>query len=88
MGAQGWEGHNRSGKTSALDWGKNYLTNLEPNAVIFTRGDNDTFPLWYVQEVEEYRTDVRVANFMLSSGYWYVHQMARKTYDSENCLSH
>lgn len=83
MGAQGWEGHNRSGKTSALDWGKNYLTNLEPNAVIFTRGDNDTFPLWYVQEVEEYRTDVRVANFMLSSGYWYVHQMARKTYDSE-----
>ena len=83
MLAQGWEGHNRSGKTSALDWGKNYLTNLPENAVIFTRGDNDTFPLWYVQEVEGYRTDVRVCNFMLSSGYWYVHQMGRKIYESE-----
>lgn len=83
MAAQGWEGHNRSGKTSALDWGKNYLTELPENAVIFTRGDNDTFPLWYVQEVEGYRTDVRVCNFMLSSGYWYVHQMGRKIYDSE-----
>ena len=83
MAAQGWEGHNRSGKTSALDWGKNYLTNLPENAVIFTRGDNDTFPLWYVQEVEGYRTDVRVCNFMLSSGYWYVHQMGRKIYESE-----
>lgn len=83
MVAQGWEGHNRSGKTSALDWGKNYLTALPENAVIFTRGDNDTFPLWYVQEVEGYRTDVRVCNFMLSSGYWYVHQMGRKIYESE-----
>lgn len=83
MAAQGWEGHNRSGKTSALDWGKNYLTALPDNAVIVTRGDNDTFPLWYVQEVEGYRTDVRVCNFMLSSGYWYVHQMGRKIYDSE-----
>ena len=83
MAAQGWEGHNRAGKTSALDWGKNYLTELPENAVIFTRGDNDTFPLWYVQEVEGYRTDVRVCNFMLSSGYWYVHQMGRKIYKSE-----
>jgi len=83
MAAQGWEAHDRSGKTSALDWGKNYLTNLPENAVIVTRGDNDTFPLWYVQEVEGYRTDVRVCNFMLSSGYWYVHQMGRKIYKSE-----
>jgi hypothetical protein len=83
MAAQGWESHNRSGKTAALDWGKNYLVNLPENAVIVTRGDNDTFPLWYVQEVEGYRTDVRVCNFMLSSGYWYVHQMGRKTYKSE-----
>lgn len=83
MAAQGWEGHDRSGKTSALDWGKNYLSALPQNAVIFTRGDNDTFPLWYVQEVEGYRTDVRVCNFMLSSGYWYVHQMGRKIYESE-----
>ena len=83
MAAQGWEGHNRSGKTSALDWGKNYLMALPENSVIFTRGDNDTFPLWYVQEVEGYRTDVRVCNFMLSGGYWYVHQMGRKIYNSE-----
>ena len=83
MAGQGWESHNRSGKTAALDWGKNYLVNLPENAVIVTRGDNDTFPLWYVQEVEGYRTDVRVCNFMLSSGYWYVHQMGRKTYKSE-----
>lgn len=83
MGAQGWEEHNRSGKTSALDWAKNYLAQLPPNSVIFTRGDNDTFPLWYVQEVEGYRTDVRVVNYMLSQGYWYVHQMGRKVYDSE-----
>jgi hypothetical protein len=83
MAASGWEGHNRSNKTAALDWGKNYLKNLPENAVIVTRGDNDTFPLWYVQEVEGYRTDVRVCNYMLSSGYWYVHQMGRKQYESE-----
>ena len=83
MAASGWDGHNRSNKTAALDWGKNYLKNLPENAVIFTRGDNDTFPLWYVQEVEGYRTDVRVCNYMLSSGYWYVHQMGRKQYESE-----
>ncbi len=83
MAASGWEGHNRSNKTAALDWGKNYLKNLPKNAVIFTRGDNDTFPLWYVQEVEGYRTDVRVCNYMLSSGYWYVHQMGRKQYESD-----
>lgn len=83
MAASGWDGHNRSNKTAALDWGKNYLKNLPENAVIFTRGDNDTFPLWYVQEVEGYRTDVRVCNYMLSSGYWYVHQMGRKQYESD-----
>lgn len=83
MAANGWELHDRSGKTSALDWGKNYLRDLPENAVIFTRGDNDTFPLWYVQEVEGFRTDVRVCNYMLASGYWYVHQMGRKQYESE-----
>ncbi|MBR5631454.1 MAG: DUF2723 domain-containing protein [Bacteroidales bacterium] len=83
LAANGWEEHNRSGKTSARDWAKNYLAQLPPNAVIFTRGDNDTFPLWYVQEVEGFRTDVRVCNYMLSGGYWYVHQMGRKVYESE-----
>ncbi|MBP5345783.1 MAG: hypothetical protein J6Y99_06195, partial [Bacteroidales bacterium] len=83
LAANGWEEHNRSGKTSARDWAKNYLAQLPPNSVIFTRGDNDTFPLWYVQEVEGFRTDVRVCNYMLSGGYWYVHQMGRKVYESE-----
>ena len=83
MASEGWEGHNRGGKTSAHDWAKNYLAQLPPNAVIFTRGDNDTFPLWYIQEVEGFRTDVRVVNYMLSAGYWYAHQMGRKVYDSE-----
>ncbi len=83
MASEGWEEHNRGGKTSAHDWAENYLSQLPPNSVIFTRGDNDTFPLWYIQEVEGFRTDVRVVNYMLSSGYWYAHQMARKVYDSE-----
>ena len=83
MASQGWDEHNRGGKTSAHDWAKNYLAQLPPNSVIFTRGDNDTFPLWYIQEVEGFRTDVRVVNYMLSSGYWYAHQMGRKVYDSE-----
>ncbi len=83
MASEGWSEHNRGGKTSAHDWAKNYLAQLPPNAVIFTRGDNDTFPLWYIQEVEGFRTDVRVVNYMLSSGYWYAHQMGRKVYDSE-----
>ena len=83
MAAQGWDEHNRGGKTSAHDWAVNYLAQLPPNAVIFTRGDNDTFPLWYIQEVEGFRTDVRVVNYMLSGGYWYAHQMGRKVYDSE-----
>ena len=83
LASNGWEEHNRAGKTSARDWARNYLAQLPPNSVIFTRGDNDTFPLWYVQEVEGFRTDVRVCNYMLSSGYWYVHQMGRKVYESE-----
>ena len=83
LASQGWDEHNRDGKTSARDWARMYLAQLPPNAVIFTRGDNDTFPLWYIQEVEGFRTDVRVVNYMLSSGYWYAHQMGRKVYDSE-----
>lgn len=83
LASQGWDEHNRGGKTSAHDWAEMYLAQLPPNAVIFTRGDNDTFPLWYIQEVEGFRTDVRVVNYMLSGGYWYAHQMGRKVYDSE-----
>lgn len=83
MLASGWELHSRSKKTSALDWAKVYLNSCAPNAVIFANGDNDTFPLWYAQEVEGIRTDVRVVNYMLSGGAWYCHQMGRKVYESE-----
>ncbi len=83
MAEQGWDSHDRSGKYAASDFAKMYLDSCEPNAILFTNGDNDTFPLWYVQEVENYRTDVRVVNYMLSSGDWYVSQMGRKTYDSD-----
>ena len=83
MAQQGWESHNRSGKYAARDFARMYLESCEPNAILFTNGDNDTFPLWYVQEVEGIRTDVRVVNYMLSSGDWYVDQMFRKVYDSD-----
>lgn len=83
MASEGWEGHDRSGRYAARDFAKSYMTGCAPNAVIFTNGDNDTFPLWYVQEVENFRTDMRVVNYMLASGDWYVHQMGKKVYASE-----
>ncbi len=83
MASEGWDDHNRSGRTTAHDFAYNYLSSCEPNAVLFVNGDNDTFPLWYIQEVEGFRTDVRVVNYMLSSGSWYVHQLSRKIYNSE-----
>lgn len=83
MASQGWDDHNRSGKYAARDFAANYLNSCAPNAILITNGDNDTFPLWYAQEVEGIRTDVRVVNFMLASGDWYVHQMMKKVYDSE-----
>lgn len=83
MASEGWEGHDRSGRYAARDFAKTYMTGCAPNSIIFTNGDNDTFPLWYVQEVENFRTDMRVVNYMLASGDWYVHQMAKKVYESE-----
>ncbi len=83
MAQQGWESHDRSGKYAARDFARMYLESCEPNAILFTNGDNDTFPLWYAQEVEGIRTDVRVVNYMLSSGEWYVDQMFRKVYESD-----
>jgi len=83
MAAENWDDHNRSNKYAARDFAANYLNSCDPNAILITNGDNDTFPLWYAQEVEGLRTDIRVVNYMLSSGDWYVHQLARKIYDSE-----
>lgn len=83
MAAENWDDHDRSDKYAARDFAHNYLNSCAPNAVLITNGDNDTFPLWYAQEVEGVRTDIRVVNYMLSSGDWYVHQLARKIYDSE-----
>ena len=83
MGSQNWDDHDRSGRYLARDVAFNYLNTCAPNAIIFTGGDNDTFPLWYAQEVEGVRTDVRVCNLMLLNTDWYIDQMKYKAYTSE-----
>lgn len=83
MGFQNWDDHDRSSKTTALDLAHNYLESCLPNAILFTNGDNDTFPLWYYQEVEGKRTDVRVCNLSLLGTDWYSEQMTYKVYNSE-----
>jgi hypothetical protein len=82
MAKEGWNDHDRSNKYITRDFAHNYLIGCDPEAVLITFGDNDTFSLWYIQDVEDVRTDVRVANHMLASGDWYVHQLARKVNDS------
>ena len=84
MVSQTWDDHDRSGRYTCSDFGKNYLNTLpeEGNPIIFTNGDNDTFPLWYNQEVEEYRTDARVCNLSYLQTDWYIDQMKRDAYNS------
>ncbi|HZL10410.1 MAG TPA: DUF2723 domain-containing protein [Prolixibacteraceae bacterium] len=83
MGAENWDDHDRSNRYTARDFGANYLNTCAPNAIIFTNGDNDTFPLWYNQEVEGVRKDMRVCNLSYFQTDWYIDQMKRKAYDSE-----
>lgn len=83
MGAQNWDDHDRSGRYLARDVASNYLNTCAPDAILFTGGDNDTFPLWYAQEVEGLRTDVRVCNLMLMNTDWYIDQMKKKAYESD-----
>ena len=82
MVGQTWDDHDRSGRYPARDFGMNYLSSVAPNGIIFTNGDNDTFPLWYCQEVEGYRTDVRVVNQSYLTTDWYINQMRRPSYES------
>ena len=83
LAAQNWDDHDRSNKDTALTMAKAYLDSCEPNAILFTIGDNDTFPLWYMQEIEGYRTDIRIVNTSLFMTDWYIDQMKMKTHNSE-----
>jgi hypothetical protein len=91
LAANNWDDHDRSGRETAHAMAIKYLESCDPNAILFTIGDNDSFPLWYAQEIEGIRTDVRVVNTSLFQTDWYIDQMKRKAYESDpipSSLSH
>ncbi|MFN8240446.1 MAG: DUF2723 domain-containing protein [Bacteroidales bacterium] len=83
MASQNWDDHDRSGRYTARDIGAIYLKSTDKNAILFTYGDNDSFPLWYCQDVEGIRTDVRVANLSYIQAGWYIEMMKQKAFDSD-----
>ena len=83
MASQNWDDHDRSGKYTSISMAKSYLNSCEPNAILFTIGDNDTFPLWYAQEIENVRTDVKIVNTSLFMTDWYIDQMKMKSYKAD-----
>lgn len=83
MAKENWDDHDRSERYLARDVAKAYLDSCEKNAILFTNGDNDTFPLWYIQEIEGYRTDVRVVNLSLLNTDWYIDQQKRAAYEAK-----
>ncbi|MES2618169.1 MAG: hypothetical protein V4613_09830, partial [Bacteroidota bacterium] len=83
MGQQGWDDHDRSERYLGIDFAKNYLMSCPPNAILFTNGDNDTYPLWYAQNVEGIRRDIRIINQSLLPTDWYSQVLLTKVYDSD-----
>ena len=83
MAFQNWDDHDRSGKYTSIAMAKQYLDSCEPNSILYTIGDNDTFPLWYAQEIEGYRTDIKLCCTSLLMTDWYIDQMKMKTYKAE-----
>ena len=83
MVSQTWDDHDRSGRYAARDFAINYLESLEPNAIVFCNGDNDTFPLWYAQEVEGVRPDVKIINLSYLASDWYANQMRQQSYTAK-----
>lgn len=83
MASQNWDDHDRSNKYTAVALAKSYLTSCDKNAILFVIGDNDTFPLWYAQEIEHVRTDVKIVNTSLFMTDWYIDQMKTKSYESD-----
>lgn len=81
--SQNYDDHDRSGRYIARETGKNYLRSCEKDAILFTYGDNDTFPLWYAQDVEGFRPDIHICNVTLLSAAWYIDQMKQKVYQSD-----